>query len=194
VCSSDLPTNGPSNWGINTIDVASPGWVDFDLTPFNLSASDLNDSSFGLILNARDGDSVPMGGTYKIYEVLVTVSFTAGPDVQLIPEGSTIGLSTATAPSYQWQKDGVDLSDGGKISGATSQELLIANITAADNGVYRCLLGGAVWSPGQLIKVSNAVTLKSPGMPTGGLPFAVAIVSGVLVAGLVLLRRSRPLE
>jgi formylglycine-generating enzyme required for sulfatase activity len=38
---------------------------------------------------------------------------------------------------YKWQKDGVDLVDGGRISGSGSQTLTIAGATLADAGQYR---------------------------------------------------------
>ncbi len=44
--------------------------------------------------------------------------------------------------SYQWQKyvdsDWEDLSDGGTISGATTANLQISNLTSSDGGSYRC--------------------------------------------------------
>src|SRR5690606_14544194 len=47
------------------------------------------------------------------------------------------------ATGYQWQRNGVDLSDGPRISGARGPVLRIANATAADAGTYRCSATGA---------------------------------------------------
>src|SRR5262249_20403547 len=38
--------------------------------------------------------------------------------------------------SYRWRKNGVDLSDGGNISGATTATLTVSNVTAADVAAY----------------------------------------------------------
>jgi uncharacterized repeat protein (TIGR03803 family) len=38
--------------------------------------------------------------------------------------------------SYQWQKDGIDLADGGRISGATSSALTIRTAAETDEGLY----------------------------------------------------------
>ena len=49
--------------------------------------------------------------------------------------------ATGTAPlSYQWQKDGVDLTDGGSITGATTATLTITGVMESDEGGYRCVV------------------------------------------------------
>jgi internalin A len=42
------------------------------------------------------------------------------------------------APGYRWQKDGVDLANDGRISGADSDTLHIDTVGAGDTGFYRC--------------------------------------------------------
>ena len=49
--------------------------------------------------------------------------------------------ATGTAPlSYQWQKDGVNLVDGGSITGATTATLTITGVMESDEGGYRCVV------------------------------------------------------
>ena len=49
--------------------------------------------------------------------------------------------ATGTAPlSYQWQKDEVDLTDGGSITGATTATLTITGVMESDEGGYRCVV------------------------------------------------------
>ncbi len=50
----------------------------------------------------------------------------------------TLNVTAPGAESYQWYKDGNILYDGGDISGATSSELTIENMEAADEGDYTC--------------------------------------------------------
>ena len=61
-----------------------------------------------------------------------------------IVPGSDVSFSvtaTGTAPlSYQWQKDGVDLTDGGSITGATTATLTITVVMESDEGGYRCVV------------------------------------------------------
>ncbi|MEQ8768990.1 MAG: NF038122 family metalloprotease [Phycisphaerales bacterium] len=55
----------------------------------------------------------------------------AGGQVSLIAQALVVA-------DYQWKKDGVPLVDGGNISGATTLQLTISNLSAADEGVYTC--------------------------------------------------------
>ena len=61
----------------------------------------------------------------------------------IVPEGvvSFSVTATGTEPlSYQWQKDGVDLTDGGSITGATTATLTITGVMESDEGGYRCVV------------------------------------------------------
>ena len=61
-----------------------------------------------------------------------------------IVPGSDVSFSmTATSIiplSYQWQKDGVDLTDRGSITGATTATLTITGVMESDEGGYRCVV------------------------------------------------------
>ena len=49
--------------------------------------------------------------------------------------------ATGTAPlSYQWQKDGVNLTDGGRIKGASTSTLSITAVQESDEGRYRSVV------------------------------------------------------
>ena len=49
--------------------------------------------------------------------------------------------ATGTAPlSYQWQKDGVNLTDGGRIKGASTSTLSITSVQKSDEGGYTCVV------------------------------------------------------
>lgn len=52
-------------------------------------------------------------------------------------------VESPRAASFQWAKNGVNLVNGGDISGARTATLRIANAAAADAGTYRCTVTGA---------------------------------------------------
>ena len=55
-------------------------------------------------------------------------------------EASYFSVTAPGATSYQWYKNGSLLSDGGDVTGATTDELVIANVGAPDEGSYHCLV------------------------------------------------------
>ena len=73
------------------------------------------------------------------------ISITANPEDQNLSEGSDAHFGvqvTGTVSSYQWIKDGNDLSDGGNISGSTTDSLTISSATSSDKGYYKVRLTG----------------------------------------------------
>jgi uncharacterized lipoprotein YddW (UPF0748 family) len=61
--------------------------------------------------------------------------------------------------SYNWQKDGVDLADGGDISGSSSTTLQIANVEPADLGGYACQVTD---SRGTTASDGASLSIKAP--------------------------------
>ncbi len=94
---------------------------------------------------------------------------TAQPRSLNVKQGATATFSVVAAGpgplSYQWQKNGTNLWDDGRISGARSSVLTIANTRASDAGAYRVKISNA---GGQLY--SNAADL---GVFPSGEPFLV---------------------
>ncbi len=66
--------------------------------------------------------------------------------------------ATGTAPlKYQWQKNSVNLVNGGQISGATTAALKISKVTTANNAKYRVIISnpaGTVTSAAVALKVT----------------------------------------
>jgi len=75
------------------------------------------------------------------------VAITSHPvATQTLCSGGTATFSvsaTGSGLTYQWQKGGVNLSNGGNVSGATSSILSLTNITTADAANYRVVVSGA---------------------------------------------------
>ncbi len=66
---------------------------------------------------------------------------TAEPASQSVSEGATVAFSVSakgTNPlAFQWYKDGQALTNGGRVSGATSATLTLAGVAIADSGSYQ---------------------------------------------------------
>ncbi|MGD0262730.1 MAG: immunoglobulin domain-containing protein [Verrucomicrobiota bacterium] len=75
--------------------------------------------------------------------------------------------------SYQWQKNGVSLSDGGSLSGAATSTLTVSNAAPANAGVYSVIVSnsyGPVTSAGAALAVSSlgpANLVQNGGFETG---------------------------
>jgi len=75
----------------------------------------------------------------------VTTNITTHPtgDTKCPTESISLSLvSNGSTLTYQWQKDGVDLVEGGDISGSTTDNVLISNLVAGDAGSYTCIVTG----------------------------------------------------
>ena len=92
-------------------------------------------------------------GNLTTNEVLLTVNpttqITTEPTAETVCEGTTATFTTdadGTSLTYQWQSDAggsfQNLTNGGDISGATSNTLSIANAENADEANYRVIVNG----------------------------------------------------
>ncbi len=72
------------------------------------------------------------------------------------------------APSLQWRKNGVDLANGGTISGATNSTLMVGPLSASDAGTYSVLLSNAagIMITGAVLTVSTEL-LRNGSFETG---------------------------
>ena len=101
-------------------------------------------------------------------------SITSQPSDQTKNPGQTatftVGASGAT--SYQWRKNGVNLGNGGNISGATSATLTIANAQLSDAAFYSCVAansGGSVASSAAQLVVTATASAVGTGSGLRGL-------------------------
>ena len=68
--------------------------------------------------------------------------FASDPSSTIVNQGDTANFTVQATrnPMYQWRRNGVDLIDGGDISGATTNTLQIANADGDDVAVYDCVI------------------------------------------------------
>jgi uncharacterized repeat protein (TIGR03803 family) len=122
--------------------------VDFD--GFNDGANPQNALTVGADGNLYGTTSSGgPGGRGTIFRL----SFTDAPQITSQPvsrtasTGGTAAFSVAvtggTPLSYQWQSNGTNLTDGGKIHGASTRILTLSNLTIADGGEYSVMVTNA---------------------------------------------------
>ncbi len=90
--------------------------------------------------------------------VRAATAITQQPANQQVAPGATAVFTVAAtgdgSPSYRWRKNGVDLFDGGNISGAATAQLQVVGVGPGDVAGYRC-----VATAGCGIAVSNEAAL-----------------------------------
>jgi hypothetical protein len=105
----------------------------------------LTGSSFTLTsdttLTNPNGFRAPVNAVQIVPSPLFGPDFTTQPSPEALYAGRTALFSVVVdgfpaITSVKWQKDGVDLADGGKISGATTPNLTITGVQAGDVGNY----------------------------------------------------------
>jgi len=110
----------------------------------------------------------------------LTVSSGAPTVVQDLPAevlfyaGRTLSLSVGvagTAPSYQWQSNGVNMVNNGRVSGATSSVLTITNAQLGDAATYQLLSSNSFAGPVPSTAASVYVTV-APDFHTNGVGWA----------------------
>lgn len=110
---------------------------------------------------------ISLGATLTVNDPVITTQPTAS---QTVTPGTTVNLSVVAAGtptvSYRWQKGGVDLSNGGVVSGATTTNLTLTGVSTTDSGTYTCAVtngsGAGVISSIAVVTVVDPAILTSP--------------------------------
>jgi hypothetical protein len=79
------------------------------------------------------------------------IAITNQPKTQIVAPGTNISLTVTAGPAiswYQWQRDGVALTNSARIQGVNTSMLTISNVEPVDLGVYTVTVSNAVASLG----------------------------------------------
>ena len=118
----------------------------------------------------RSGLSTELSGFTAFGDFVVGTPY-ASPGIvsQMGPTDSTnVGIATSftitasgSYPQYQWQKNGVNLSNGGAFSGVNTATLTVTPINVSDAGNYQCIVtgscGNAAYSGDVALTVFNKI-------------------------------------
>jgi len=122
-----------------------------------VDVADEDAGHYRCIVSSLGGTDVSSAAALSVQAATV---ITEHPQSQGIELGATAVLTVAGSGAgtvtYRWQKNEVDLNNGGSISGATTPTLQITNFAPADEGSYRCVVTadcGSVASEAALLDV-----------------------------------------
>jgi len=89
-------------------------------------------------------------------------AITTQPSSQSVSAGANVTFTVAAtgtpAPTYQWQKNGTNLSNGGNVSNVTSTTLMLTNVQTGDAATYTAVAtntAGSATSSGAILTVSS---------------------------------------
>jgi uncharacterized repeat protein (TIGR03803 family) len=92
-------------------------------------------------------NSTDQGGLGTVFRLSLTPIITVQPHSQTVNAGLTatflISATGLNPMGYQWQKNGTNLANGGKIAGATTDTLTIASISDSDAATYSVIVSNA---------------------------------------------------
>jgi hypothetical protein len=126
------PTNGAGPYTTLTDGGVISGSTNATLTINGATAANQGDYRV-VISNA-------LGTTNSTLATLTVISPVATPTTQVLFSGLTasfeISVSAGLSPTYQWQENGTNLSDGGRIAGSQTSRLQISNLQISDAANY----------------------------------------------------------
>lgn len=117
-----------------------------DYNGANPAAALIQGSDGNLYGTTEDGGSAGVGAIFRI-GINGPLQITGQPVDQPVYIGGnaifTVATSGSGPVSYQWQQDGVNLTDGGNVTGSATATLRITNVSVADTALYSVVVSNA---------------------------------------------------
>jgi hypothetical protein len=140
------------------------------------NASAANIGTYDCVLTSSCGSTTTSAATLQ---VVTPPSITQQPAPAIACSGSSASFTvaaTGAAPfTYRWRKDGVN------VPGGTEQTLVVSGISAANAGVYDCIVSnacGSVTSSGASLRIPGSVTQQPESLATcSGGSFSLTIAA-----------------
>ena len=134
------------------------------LTISNVSSADLG--AYSVIVSNAAGSVSSTNASLSLVSSLPVIL--AQPGNRTVLPGTTTAFTVVAAGdqplSYAWFKNGVNLADGGGISGSASSTLTIASPTPADAGTYTAVITNTLGSLATTGAVLAVTIVTSPGV------------------------------
>ncbi len=133
----------PYSW-TNIIGVLPPGLT--LATNGVISGTPTTNGTFNFTVQVTDANSSTATQALTL-AVFVPAFISAQPPVETVTNGSpaflAVGVSGSAPLFYQWQKNGINLTDGGNVSGSGTNALSLNTATTTDAGNYSVIITNA---------------------------------------------------
>lgn len=145
--------NGSTTVGANVRDIRL---LAYDLSDFGITSANRTNAVAFKVMPSGTSDPAFMAYNRDSFQIPSPI-ITAQPTSRVACVGSQTTFTVTVDGSeleYQWERNGVALTNGGNISGATTSALTINPVGANDVAEYRCLItnpaGAALTNPAYL--------------------------------------------
>jgi uncharacterized repeat protein (TIGR03803 family) len=146
------------------------------LTISNVSAANIG--TYKVVVSNAANVAISTGASLAITSSMPVII--TQPASQTVPQGAPAIFSVAAAGntplSYQWRFNTTNLTDGGNVSGSTSNTLTLANLLPANAGTYSVIVSNGLGSTPSAGAILTVDTSTAPGVTfstlysfTGGL-------------------------
>jgi uncharacterized lipoprotein YddW (UPF0748 family) len=160
-----IQTDGGGYYIVTQIPATAPG-TSYSVTASKTGYTPVTHSSVQVVAGDVRRDDLDFSGG------CVSPAISQQPSAQNVcADGMATFAAAATgdAPlSYRWQKNQVDLSDGGHYSGVTTTTLTVSGADAGDAANYRCVVTNACGSAASdeaALSLKAATTITQPPLP-----------------------------
>ncbi len=135
-------------WRCNGVALVDEGRISGSQTG-TVTISGVEAQDLGLyVVEVRNAYGWTVSFPAQLTVVLAPPMITHEPQGQTVALGSRVSLqveATGSLPlSYQWQREGADVVDGGRFSGARTSTMIITELSAADLGNYSVVVESAL--------------------------------------------------
>jgi hypothetical protein len=143
---------------------------------FNAQTTD--GGSYDVVVTNPYGSVTTSARTLTVVSVTTSPSVTTQPISQSASEGTSVSLSVIASgnpsPTFQWRKNGANLTDGTQasgavVSGATAASMFLGSLTASEAASYDCVVtnsNGSATSSSATLTITKVPTITTH--PTGG--------------------------
>jgi uncharacterized repeat protein (TIGR03803 family) len=149
----------------------------------------------GSLYGTTEGGGLEDEGAIFQLSISGPLQITGQPANQAVFTGATALFTVATfgaAPvSYQWQQHGINLTNGGNISGANTATLTVSNVTDSDAAVFSVVVSNSVSSVTSHEAVLEVI-FSPPGIATQ--PASQTVVTGTTASFTVAAFGDQPLS
>ncbi len=162
-------------WLENGVSLSDGGNISGSSTP-NLTLSNVttfNTAIYSVLIHNALNTATSRGAFLDVVDAPLQI-VTQPTNLTVSPGATanfTVGVTGDQPYFFQWQVNGINLTNGGAVSGATTTSLTLTNVTEANNGAYSVLVSNVLGSATSSNAILTVIPASTAGTRLTGLHF-----------------------